>query len=205
MLTKSHKSSDAFTRIDLGILLFVIAVLAGMLLPALCRSREESHISRCKNNLRQLGMGMIQYIDQYGKGRYHSWPGKQKASFNGAQWIASMYWTSLLNEPDLYNCPYSVDDNDDGGELGRRFTVLRDIDVSYAGHDGRMGVIVDKMPSNTVMMCDDSEDPPNHDEGVRLLDFDAHVEWSSSISPYADGEEGKTTIGKDSPVDMMAN
>jgi prepilin-type processing-associated H-X9-DG protein len=96
-------------------------------------------------------------------------------------------------------------DNDDGGELGRRFTALRDIDVSFAGRDGRMGVIVDKMPSNTLMMCDDAEDPPNHDGGVNLLYFDAHVEWTSSISSAATGGAGKSTIGKDSPVDMMAN
>ncbi|MDP6113827.1 MAG: hypothetical protein QGG53_18360 [Planctomycetota bacterium] len=195
----------AFTLVDLAILAGLI-VLVGMLLPALVRSREHSgHHRKCKNNLRQLGTGMIQYIDQYGKGRYYSWPGTQKASFNGAQWIATMYWTSLLNEPDLYLCPFSVDDNDDGGELGRRFTVLRSIDVSYAGRDGRMGAIVDKMPSNTLMMCDDSEGPPNHDDGVNLLYFDAHVEWSSSISPAASGETGKSTIGKDSPVDMLAN
>ena len=68
-----------------------------------------------------------------------------------------------------------------------------------------MGVIVDKMPSNTVMMCDDSEDPPNHDDGVNLLYFDAHVEWTAAISPVAAGEAGKATIGKDAPVDMMAN
>ena len=39
----------------------------------------------------------------------------------------------------------------------------------------------------------------------KLLYFDAHVEWSASVSPYDEGEKGKTTIGKDAPVDMMAN
>ncbi|MDP6355202.1 MAG: DUF1559 domain-containing protein [Planctomycetota bacterium] len=187
----------AFTLIDLAVLLGVLAIcFVAALIPALSRSREEARKMKCKSNLRQLGTGMIQYIDQYGKGA---------ASFNGSQWIASMYWTSLLNEPDLYLCPSSVDDNDYGGELGRKFTSIRDMDVSYAGRDGRLGVIVDKMPSNTLMMCDDGEYPPNHDDGVNLLYFDAHVEWSSSVSPRSDGEAGKATIGKDSPVDMQVN
>ncbi|MDP6113826.1 MAG: hypothetical protein QGF00_15240 [Planctomycetota bacterium] len=207
MIAKSKRKPEAFTLIDLGVLLLVLVVLAGVVLPMFARHNchRGSRKMKCKNNLRQLGTGMIQYIDQYGKGRYYTWPGTQKASFDGAQWIASMYWTSLLNEPDLYLCPSSADDNDDGGELGRRFTALRDIDVSFAGRDGRMGVIVDKMPSNTLMMCDDAEDPPNHDGGVNLLYFDAHVEWTSSISSAATGGAGKSTIGKDSPVDMMAN
>jgi prepilin-type processing-associated H-X9-DG protein len=68
-----------------------------------------------------------------------------------------------------------------------------------------MGVIVDKMPSNTLMMCDDADDPPNHDDGVNLLYFDAHVEWSADISSASAGAAGKATIGKDSPVDMMTN
>jgi prepilin-type processing-associated H-X9-DG protein len=189
-------------RSDALFLVLVVSVLAGMGgLPVLFTRRKMT----CSSGPRQLGTGMIQYIDQYGKGRYYTWPNTPMTSFNGAQWIASMYWTSLLNEPGLYLCPSSVDDNDDGGELGRRFTALRDIDVSFVGRDGRMGVIVDKMPSNTLMMCDDAEDPPSHDEGVNLLYFDAHVEWSKSISSAAAGEAGKSTIGRDSPVDMMAN
>jgi len=160
---------------------------------------------RCKNNLRQLGTGMIQYIDQFGKGRYYTWPGPQKASFNGAQWIASMYWVSLLNEPDLYICFSSTDDNDGGGRLGRRFTSLRAMDVSYAGRNGMLGAIVDRMPSNTLMMSDDTEGEANHEYGVNLLYFDAHVEWSQQISPLTEGEKGKATLGKDRPVDMLRN
>ncbi len=196
----------AFTLIDLAVLMGVLAIcFVAALIPALSRSREEARKMKCKSNLRQLGTGMIQYIDQYGKGRYYTWPNTEKASFNGSQWIASMYWTSLIREPDLYLCPSSVDDNHDGGALGRKFTTIRDMDVSYAGRDGRLGVIVGKMPSNTLMMCDDGEDPTNHDDGVNLLYFDAHVEWSSSVSPRSEGEAGKATIGKDSPVDMQVN
>ena len=148
---------------------------------------------------------MIQYIDQFGKGRYYVWPGPQRASFTGSQWLASMYWVSLLNEPDQYICPSSCDDNDSGGELGRKFTALAVENVSYAGRNGMMGAIPDKMPSNTMMMSDATDTYPNHDDGVNLLYFDAHVEWTQSISPLAEGEPGKATVGRDAPVDMLRN
>ena len=198
-------SRKAFTLIDLAILLALIAILVGVLLPALARRREQSLNGRCRNNLRQLGTGMIQYIDQFGKGRYYTWPGPRKASFNGAQWIASMYWVSLLNEPDLYLCRATADGNDSGGNLGRRFTSLGPADVSFAGRDGMMGVIMDKMRSNTMMMTDDTEGRRNHSDGVTLLYFDAHVEWGEAVSPLAEGEPGKATLGMDRPVDMIRN
>ena len=200
-------SRQAFTLVDLAILIVLIVILVGVLLPALSSHRNDGcgRKMRCKNNLRQLGTGMIQYIDQFGKGRYYTWPGPQKASFNGAQWIASMYWVSLLNEPDLYICPSSVDENDSGGNLGRSFTSLGPADVSYAGRNGMMGAILDKMASNTLMISDDTDGPANHEEGVNLLYFDAHVEWSQSISPLTEGEKGKATLGKDRPVDMLRN
>jgi type II secretory pathway pseudopilin PulG len=86
----------AFTLIELAVLLGIVAIIACALLPALARAREEARQMKCKCNMRQLGTGMIQYLDQYGKGRYYSWPNTEEASFNGSQWIASMYWTSLL-------------------------------------------------------------------------------------------------------------
>jgi len=195
----------AFTFVELIFLVVVVAILASVFLPAFHRRGEPAYKMKCKNNLRQLGTGMIQYIDQFGKGRYYTWPGQQKAGFDGAQWIASLYWVSLLSEPDLYICPTTVDDNDNGGRLGRRYTTLRNMDVSYAGRNGMLGAIEDKMPSNTIMMSDDTDDPPNHDDGVNLLYFDAHVEWAPKVSPLATGAPGKARVGSDSPVDMLRN
>ena len=196
------RSRKAFTLVELFFVVLVAIVLSTVIIASAKRPR---HSRSCRNNLRQLGTGMIQYIDQFGKGRYYTWPGPQKASFNGAQWIASMYWVSLLNEPDLYICRNTEDDNENGGRLGRRFTALRPGDVSFAGRNGMLGAIVDKMPSNTLMMSDDTEGEPNHESGVVLLYFDAHLEWSQQVSPLAGGEKGKATLGKDRPVDMLRN
>jgi len=197
----------AFTLVELVFAVVVAVILLSVILStAGDHQREEARRMKCKGNLRQLGTGMIQYIDQFGKGRYYTWPGPQKPSFNGTQWVASMYWVSLLNEPDLYICPSTKeDDNEAGGRLSRKFTALRPMDISYAGRNGILGAMEDRMPSSTLMMSDDTEGIANHDDGVNLLYFDAHVEWNESISPVAKGRKGKATIGADKPVDMLRN
>jgi len=200
-----RRADNAFTLAELIVIVIVVAVLMSMVLPPLKRAREESRMMKCRGDLRQLGTGMIQYIDQFGKGRHYTWPGPQRASFNGAQWIASMYWVSLLTEPDLYICPSTADANENGGRLGRRFTAIRPREVSYAGRNGVLGAIEDRMPSNTMMMSDDTELGPNHDRGAFLLFFDAHSEWNQQTSPRPEGEPDKRRIGHDPPVDMLRN
>ena len=55
----------SFTLIELLIVIAIIAILAGMLLPALKAARAKAQSIACTSNLRQLGIYNMNYSDAY--------------------------------------------------------------------------------------------------------------------------------------------
>jgi len=56
--------SKGFTLIELLVVIAIIGVLAGILLPVLSRSRESGRRTKCMNNVKQIGMGLIMYANE---------------------------------------------------------------------------------------------------------------------------------------------
>ena len=54
-----------FTLIELLVVFAIIAILAAILFPVFARARENARRASCQSNLKQIGLGIMQYTQDY--------------------------------------------------------------------------------------------------------------------------------------------
>jgi prepilin-type N-terminal cleavage/methylation domain-containing protein/prepilin-type processing-associated H-X9-DG protein len=117
MMTGQFKKRSGFTLIELLVVVAIIALLISILLPSLSRAREQAKLVACSSNLKQLGIGVQMYANDWNG----VWPRYMLAADNGSYTNANV-WTgngggnppswqglgrlySYMNNQKIYYCP----------------------------------------------------------------------------------------------------
>lgn len=59
------KRNKAFTLIELLVVIAIISILAAILFPVFARARENARRTSCLSNMKQIGLGVMQYVQDY--------------------------------------------------------------------------------------------------------------------------------------------
>ena len=89
----SRIPNRAFTLVELLVSIAIIGMLIALLLPAISAARETSRIVFCKNSLRQLGLGSLQYHDAHEVFPAHP---RKRTRHNDASPINSTWITQIF-------------------------------------------------------------------------------------------------------------
>jgi len=132
--TSIHQSK-AFTRIDLFVIIVILALLVATLVPAVALSKRKAQRIKCTNNLKHIGLSFRLLSTDHGD-KYPNAVSTNKVGVREYLWqsnFAARYFSTLSNElamPRILLCPT------DTRKAATNYAALTDANVSYfAGLD----------------------------------------------------------------------
>jgi prepilin-type N-terminal cleavage/methylation domain-containing protein/prepilin-type processing-associated H-X9-DG protein len=176
MYVRPITQRKGFTLIELLVVIAIIAVLVGLLLPAVSKVREAASRAQCQNNLKQLGLALINYHGSNGgfppansgPPHPHSWtvfilPFMEQGNLQ-QQYNFSVNWNATVNNPvisqnvKLFICPSAPSDRkavsiegiiDYPATCRVHAAILKSMNVPVDGkYEGVLGYIVSRKVSD---------------------------------------------------------
>ncbi len=186
----------AFTLIELLVVIAIIAVLIGLLLPAVQKVREAANRLECRNNLKQIGLGMHNYHDQHRVFPPGYWSGVDSTGVEtGPGWGWAAY---LLGEIEQGNIKGRIDLTKSIGDAANGFARVQRIPIFQCPSDDEIGTFTPEngtfqvAHSNYVAVfgSNEMEDGPGAGNGIFFRNS------KISIAKIQDGTSNTLMVGE---------
>src|SRR4028118_1417409 len=104
-----RRKNGAFTLIELLVVIAIIAILAAILFPVFAQAREKARQASCQSNLRQIGLALLQYNQDYDERfpQVYNYDGAFGASVGSPEWwgVWMVQTEPYAKNRDIYRCP----------------------------------------------------------------------------------------------------
>jgi len=196
-----------FTLIELLVVIAIIAILAAILFPVFARAREKARQSSCQSNMKQLGLAMLMYCQDYdetfcalGEGTQTTLvvPGDLYFNYNSGaaylyfyrSWASNIY--PYIKNVQIFRCP-STTYNCYGVAYGLPVHGINATETGATSIFGRPVQADIKFPAELMMIGEKGTGGGNqyifssvyyasrvsHNGGANITFFDGHVKWAS--------------------------
>jgi prepilin-type N-terminal cleavage/methylation domain-containing protein/prepilin-type processing-associated H-X9-DG protein len=201
-----HKPFDGalprgFTLIELLIVISIIALLAAILFPVFSRARENARRASCQSNLKQIGVGMLQYAQDYDE-RITPWGPRVDTTTGVHTWAtvvsAPYIWHTRLQpyvkSYEIFRCPSmrkAPSGTKDDGQWPSYGLPGRPDDAAHTVYDYvglHLGVVQD--PSRTYLAVEtvgDRNETNNANKGDGRYYIPWSGEWPDANGPNPTG------------------
>lgn len=99
----------AFTLIELLVVIAIIAILAAILFPVFAQAREKAREATCMSNLKQIGLGIMQYVSDYDELYPLTRNNTATVSTGGGTWsLWKVNTYPYVKSQDVYTCPSGI-------------------------------------------------------------------------------------------------
>jgi prepilin-type N-terminal cleavage/methylation domain-containing protein/prepilin-type processing-associated H-X9-DG protein len=181
------RKAGGFTLIELLVVIAIIAILASILFPVFARARENARRSSCQSNMKQVGLGFMQYTQDYDE--------KFPAHIPHAGWSQQMQ--PYIKSTQLFKCPSDTDAPSSNAALQGFTSYAYNLSLGYDGTSRGLSQAALTQVVRTVLLIDEvhSRDSSSSHWSIGCGDIDDTATCTAGLAYFRAASNAQVHLG----------